>query len=96
MLYGLNDYSNEEIKEYEATIERIAVDKKLRCHGIATALINCFLQNVDFSIAFLEVRSKNESAINLYKKFNFTQIAVRKNYYNNPNDNAVIMMLRKQ
>ena len=28
LLYGLNDYSNEEIKEYEATIERIAKAKK--------------------------------------------------------------------
>jgi ribosomal-protein-alanine N-acetyltransferase len=39
----------------------------------------------------LEVRSRNTSAINLYKKYGFTDIAVRKRYYQNPEDDAIIM-----
>ncbi len=31
---------------------------------------------------FLEVNSHNQAAISLYSKFNFTQVGVRKNYYN--------------
>ncbi|MCR4609278.1 MAG: GNAT family N-acetyltransferase [Eubacterium sp.] len=41
----------------------------------------------------LEVRAQNTPAINLYKKYSFKEISVRKNYYNNPVDDAIIMEL---
>ena len=40
----------------------------------------------------LEVNYKNTSAIHLYKKFNFKEIAVRQKYYRNVDD-AIIMQL---
>lgn len=40
---------------------------------------------------FLEVRETNESAIKFYKKNGFKEISIRKNYYQNPKENAIIM-----
>ena len=39
----------------------------------------------------LEVRVSNEAAINLYKKYNFKSLGVRKGYYQNNGEDALIM-----
>ena len=39
----------------------------------------------------LEVRSSNQKAISLYQQFDFKEIALRKNYYKNPTEDAIIM-----
>jgi ribosomal-protein-alanine N-acetyltransferase len=41
---------------------------------------------------FLEVRSKNAAARALYNAYGFKEIGVRKGYYQNPSDDAVIMV----
>ncbi|MGC2423582.1 MAG: ribosomal protein S18-alanine N-acetyltransferase [Nitrospirota bacterium] len=43
--------------------------------------------------ATLEVREKNHAAISLYKSMGFQEAGLRKNYYESPGDNAVIMWL---
>ena len=40
----------------------------------------------------LEVRISNKKAINLYEKYGFIQINVRKSYYANPIEDAYLMM----
>ena len=40
----------------------------------------------------LEVNVNNIPAINLYKKYNFKEVGIRKKYYNN-SDDAIIMTL---
>lgn len=40
----------------------------------------------------IEVRSQNMAAKNFYKKYGFNEIDIRKSYYKNPNDDAIIMM----
>ena len=40
----------------------------------------------------LEVRKSNIPAQKLYNKFGFKQISIRKNYYNNPNEDAIILI----
>ncbi len=40
---------------------------------------------------FLEVRENNINAIRLYEKHGFHKISIRKNYYKNPLENAIIM-----
>ena len=42
----------------------------------------------------LEVRAGNTPAINLYKSYGFQAEAVRKNYYQNPVEDALIMWRR--
>ena len=41
---------------------------------------------------YAEVRKNNISAINFYKKNNFKIIDTKKNYYQNPTDDALIMV----
>lgn len=43
--------------------------------------------------ATLEVREKNHAAIGLYKSMGFREAGLRKDYYESPRDNAVIMWL---
>ena len=40
---------------------------------------------------FLEVRESNQIAINFYLKAGFEKISVRKRFYSNPTENALIM-----
>ena len=41
---------------------------------------------------FLEVRANNTAAKELYKKYGFAEIGVRRNYYKNPTEDAIIML----
>ena len=90
----------------EVNIMNIVVRKDKRNLGIGSLLLEAIIQFVkeqnalDRSITpmapissiTLEVNEKNLPAINLYKKYGFQQIGVRKKYYNN-SDDALIMNL---
>lgn len=78
-------YSNLDIIE----LQRIAVRESCRRRGFADRMMEIFTDIEDKII--LEVRSKNIPAISLYNKYGFKEISVRKNYYNNPADDAIIM-----
>ena len=67
----------------------IATIEKYRNKGIAQEL----LDKIKTKDIFLEVRESNQVAINFYKKNKFKQISIRKNYYSEPNENAIIMKL---
>ncbi|MDD2505350.1 MAG: GNAT family N-acetyltransferase [Bacilli bacterium] len=69
-------------------IINLAVKESKRKQKIASIILDYFLSEVSQPI-ILEVRESNTPAINLYKKFNFFVINIRKNYYGN--ENAVIM-----
>lgn len=78
----------------ECTIANIAVTKSARNKGVATALLNKIIEVADdFECSFvtLEVRKSNESAIALYNKFLFKNCGVRKNFYDSPKEDGVIM-----
>ena len=85
-------YGSVFIVSNEAYINNIAVLKDYRHQGIATEIIkeiNKASEGCEFIT--LEVRQSNITAVNLYKKNGFKQVAIRKNYYNNPIENAIIM-----
>ena len=42
---------------------------------------------------YLEVRASNESALRLYDRFGFTRVGVRKRYYDQPKEDAIVMLL---
>ena len=67
----------------------IATIEKYRNKGIAQEL----LDKIKTKDIFLEVRESNQIAINFYKKNNFKEISIRKNYYSEPTENAIIMKL---
>lgn len=73
----------------------IVVAKSHRQKNVGSFLLNkiinlCLENNINELT--LEVSEKNIAAINLYKKFNFKEVGIRKNYYG-VNNNAIIMTL---
>ena len=71
----------------------VAVEPDARRHGVASALLDVFCRFGAANLAFLtlEVRASNAPAIALYEKHGFAQAGLRKNYYEKPREDAVIM-----
>lgn len=81
----------------EGYITNIAVSEKYRNNGIGKLLLKeCFALAEKFSLSFvsLEVRVSNHNAISLYEKSGFKEEGLRKNFYTNPLENAIIMTRR--
>jgi ribosomal-protein-alanine N-acetyltransferase len=80
----------------EAQIHKIAVKKGVRNSGVAQDLIGEMLR-LSFQegarVCTLEVGQSNEIAKKLYEKFSFVVTEVRKGYYQESGDNALIMYL---
>ena len=79
----------------EGEIYRIAVREDRRQRGIGYRLLSYALKTETGSgveTLFLEVRSQNQPARALYKAYGFKEIGIRKNYYQNPQDDAIIMV----
>lgn len=66
----------------------IAVLQDFQGQGVGSALMDFAVKS--FPVLMLEVRESNASARALYEKYGFEQISVRKNYYQNPTENAII------
>ena len=81
----------------ESDMMNIAVDPQYRRQGIAQALVEelvkCLARKGSRCLT-LEVRASNAGAIALYGKLGFVQVGLRKNYYRNPREDA--MILRKE
>jgi [ribosomal protein S18]-alanine N-acetyltransferase len=71
----------------------VAVDPELQRRGIASALIDELLDRVGDERAqlTLEVRRSNRSAIALYEQFGFRSAGLRRRYYQDNGEDAVIM-----
>lgn len=78
----------------EAQITNIAVMPEFRKQGIGNTIINELISRAtNASVMTLEVRESNTPAIKLYEKNGFSADGLRKNYYKNPTENAVLMSL---
>lgn len=79
----------------ESHITNIAVLKEHRGQGTGKRLTRDLLQylsNLGAAYATLEVRRSNEVAQNLYKSLGFIQLGVRKRYYTDNNEDALLMV----
>lgn len=77
----------------EANIMNIVTKKEKRRQGIGTILLENLIKiskELKAKSITLEVNINNNEAINLYKKFKFEEVGLRKKYYNNIDD-ALIM-----
>jgi len=70
----------------------IAVSPPRRRHGVAAALIDALLTELDVDARLtLEVRPSNEPAIELYKRFGFLPAGRRRAYYPDTGEDALIL-----
>ena len=78
----------------EGYISNVATDLPWRRQGIADALIGrlcAICEGLRLSFVSLEVRAGNVPAVALYEKHGFAPVGLRKNYYERPREDAVIM-----
>ena len=81
----------------ESDMMNVAVAADFRRRGIAESLIVSLVTELKARgsrCLTLEVRASNVPAIALYEKLGFSQVGLRKNYYRNPREDALI--LRKE
>lgn len=82
----------------EGEIQRIAVDPVFRRRGVGRKLMEAmatFGRMKGVREVALEVRESNEGARKLYESYGFKQEAVRRGYYHNPTEDAIIMWNRR-
>jgi ribosomal-protein-alanine N-acetyltransferase len=80
----------------EIHISNIAVSPAFRRLKIGETLLWISLEigkSSDCQFAHLEVRKNNIAAISLYKRYGFQIIGLRKNYYENEKEDALLMSL---
>lgn len=76
----------------EGSIIEVAVRPDCRRQGIAKRLIESASDSSEgLSEVFLEVRESNMPAVALYEGLGFERIALRRDYYDAPKENAIIM-----
>lgn len=78
----------------EIHIGTIAVDKSYRKRGIGTALMQRIHQQAKqerLKAAHLEVRVSNKKAQNLYQKLGYEVVGIRKGYYADNREDALLM-----
>jgi len=106
LLVALSDASVRRVCAYivcwlvadELHILNLAVDPSARRQGIARKLVIAALKRAyqkGAKRAFLEVRTSNAAAQQLYSDLGFSGTAVRKGYYDTPLEDAVVMTLEQ-
>ncbi len=78
----------------EGYISNVAVDPEARRQGIGRDLIKELMARaaaLDLAFVTLEVRCSNAAAIALYEKQGFLPVGKRKNYYDFPREDAILM-----
>ena len=79
----------------EGNLDNIAVAPESRRNGVADALLSALagFGREHLACLMLEVRASNAPAIALYQKHGFAAVGRRKNYYDEPKEDAVLMTL---
>ncbi len=81
----------------EGYINNIAVSKASRGQGAGALLLDraiTFARCENLEFLSLEVRTSNKGAISLYEKAYFKREGIRKNFYENPKEDGIIMTRR--
>ena len=79
----------------EGQVTNVAVHPDFRRRGCGEAIVDAFLREAEkrgLVQISLEVRVSNGPAIGLYEKKGFYQAGVRKRFYQNPSEDAFVML----
>lgn len=93
----ITGYYNFRVIAGEGELMRIAVAREYRGRGYARKLMENLVADVrenQVRAVTLEVRASNLFAVNLYKAYGFQIEAVRRGYYTDPTEDALIMWRR--
>lgn len=79
----------------EGDITNVAVKKSWQNQGVGKKLMEELVKSTEqegVARLFLEVRASNEPALRLYRNMGFVQTGIRKNYYEEPREDGIVMM----
>jgi ribosomal-protein-alanine N-acetyltransferase len=77
----------------ELEVVSLAVRPEARRRGVASRLLAHLFEHARGRLrrACLEVRGSNQAAIAMYERFGFRPVGVRRGYYDEPKEDAVLM-----
>jgi ribosomal-protein-alanine N-acetyltransferase len=81
----------------EGDITNVAVKRERQREGIGNFLLESLIRlanDLGVTTIHLEVRRSNETAIRLYERAGFVRDGIRKNYYSEPVEDAILMTRR--
>ena len=79
----------------EGEVVNVAIDPKYRQKGYGAKLVDALMElgkNLGSQCFFLEVRKSNDAGRALYSSLGFFECGIRKGFYDNPKEDAVLMM----
>ena len=91
---GAGDGESYRLAADEGYITNVAVDPSRRRQGVAAQLLQVFdnfAHGNQLAFLTLEVRPSNTAAIALYQGFGFREVGRRRNYYDLPKEDALIL-----
>ena len=78
----------------EAEIPNVCVKTSARKQGVGKKMMTVLIEEaakLELEVLYLEVRESNVAARHLYETLGFTINGIRKNFYEQPTENAVLM-----
>ena len=78
----------------QGELANMAVSPEFRRNGLGTYLMASVLETArdrGVKTMYLEVRDSNETAVELYRRFGFSDVGLRKGYYQDPKEDARMM-----
>ena len=78
----------------EAEIPNVCVKESARRRGVGREMLNALINEAEklgIVMLYLEVRESNLAAKGLYEALGFVENGIRKNFYEQPVENAVLM-----
>lgn len=81
----------------QGELANVAITPRLRGKGLGRRLMSRVLdvaRERGVEKLYLEVRVSNETALELYRGLGFIEVGIRKGYYDDPKEDARIMMAR--
>ena len=80
--------------DFEVNLLNLAVHPEERGKGVGRFLLNHMVEEAssrEVEAVWLEVRASNVGAIRLYGKFGFDKVGVRRKYYDDTQEDAIVM-----
>jgi len=81
----------------QGELANLAIVPALRGRGLGARLLARVVdvaRGRGVETVYLEVRDSNQAALGLYRRFGFSQVGLRRGYYDRPKEDARILMAR--
>lgn len=81
----------------QGELANLAIKPAMRGKGLGTRLLGRVVEvarEQGVETMYLEVRESNAAALELYRRFGFSQVGLRRGYYDHPKEDARILMAK--